>query len=453
MLKQLLADWNTAIQSRKVVNGTTSPDGIVLTQSTKFKFRNTEFEMFTKLMPGDENAPERKRRYRNEIFVPKTNKFVPTGTFKSHSAMMAAILCAITEGNDHEDRIAKRNQKRKETVFAELRKERKTRLSSSGYTPEEVDVILNWIDGHVYDDHVSWCETAVDIMCKYNQYITGRGLIELGIDLKDEARRHIDRMYATIVNLMRDNVRDKYGYPTYTKRTLSYQFLFPKENLSYGIYTVRSAYAKIFNDCDFCSKFHYVTELIAALYEHMTGTSLQDKSNEIKMRQERMYEKRVKKAIDGHKHNNSERVTLAQAVPIVGTSIGDMFGDVLDVVETAHEAPSKPVKHHKKKSEKVVPTVTNRQVTSLQDSLKHEDIDEKEEQLPPVPESIELDEKEEPVESPVEDKLTVEESSESVGAFNNVFAEALEAAGVDELVQEKKPKKRTTRKKKEVVTE
>ena len=453
MLKQLLADWNTAIQSRKVINGTTNPKGVVLTQTTKFRFRNTDFEMFTKIYPGDENAPDRKRRYRNEIFVPRTNKFVPNLTFKSHAAMMAAILCALTEGNEHEDKVAKREQERKEKFFAELRKERCVRLTSCGYTSDETEVLLNWLDTHVYDDHLHWCETAVDVMCKHYQYITGRGLIEIGINLKDEAKRHIDRMYTTIANLMRDTARDKYGYPVFTKHTCSKQFLFPKENLSYGVYTVRSAFTKIFNECGFGAKFHYVIELIATLYEHMTNTSLADKSAEAKLRQERMYENYVKQAANGGVKKNSGKTkavaTAAASMPLVGSSIGDLFGDVLDVVQTTEEKP-KHNKHHKK-SEKVVQAVTNGQVTSLQENLKkakkaEAPAEQVVEEVPAEPEQ-----KEEPqVAEEVATETTVEESNAPAftDGFNTAFADALNAAGVDSIVTEDKPKKRTTRKKK-----
>ena len=433
MLKQLLADWNTAVQSRKVVNGTTNDKGIVLTQNTKFRFRDVEFEMFTKLMPNDEHAPEHKRRYWNEIFVPKTNKFVPTGTFKSQAAMMAAVLCAITEGNDHEDRVAKRNQKRKEQFFSDLRKSRKIKLSNAGYTPEEVEVILNWLDKHLYDDHVSWSEIAVIVMCKYMQYITGRGLIELGIDLKDESYRHVDRMYSTIANLMRDNVKDKYGFPTYTKRTLSHQFLFPKENISYGIYTVRSAFSKIFNECWFASRFRYVTELMVALYEHMTGVSLQDKSNEIKVRQERIYEKRVRQAISD-KHNRSENANLSPSSPLVSNSIGDMFGDILDVVKPSEQTEQKPKKAKKKKKATTSDKVSTDTVVEVPN-----------EKVVPDTEATEL--------PAVETETVTEESVETNNSsgFENVFAEALVAAGVDDMVaEEAKSKKRTTKKKKEV---
>lgn len=450
MLRQMLADWNTAIQSRKVINGTTSPKGVVLTQNTKFKFRDTEFEMFTKLMHGDDKLPENKRRYVNEIFVPKTNKFVPTTSFKSYAAMMAAILCALKEGNDHEDRVAKRNQKKKEAFFAELRKDRKVRLSGCGYSTDEVDLILNWIDAHVYDEHMAWCETAIDIMCKYYSYITGRGLIELGVDLKDEARRHIDRMYTTIVNLMRDDVRDRYGYPAYTKRTLSKQFLFPKENISYGVYTVRSAYAKIFNDCDFSAKFRYVTELIAALYEHMTGTSLQDKSAEVKIRQERMYEKHAQQAAGTAKPRNKEKVvSAAAAMPLVGSSIGDLFGDVLDVVKT--EEPQKKATPKKKKNKAEL--VTDKQVTSLQHNLKQGKAEapaELEEDHAVEPEQeVKEPVAEEPVATTEETDKVVASTSASTDGFNNAFAAALDAAGVDEIIAKETPKKRTRKKKTE----
>ena len=117
MLEQLQKDWKSAITSneRKLirqdvidVNG----EKVVKSQKVLFMFRNIEAFMDLELFRGDEHLPREKRRYRNTVQVPSTNKQVVIfpREWKSPVEKMMTILIAFTKGRDHEDRVAIRRQ-------------------------------------------------------------------------------------------------------------------------------------------------------------------------------------------------------------------------------------------------------------------------------------------------------------------------------------------------------
>jgi hypothetical protein len=53
MLNQFFADWNAAIQARKVTNEKRGKNGVIIYQETEFMFRNTKIKMFSKLRGDD----------------------------------------------------------------------------------------------------------------------------------------------------------------------------------------------------------------------------------------------------------------------------------------------------------------------------------------------------------------------------------------------------------------
>ena len=165
-----------------------------------------------------------------------------------------------------------------------------------------------------------------------------------------------------------------------------------------------------------------------------------------------MYEKHAQQAAGTAKPRNREKVVSAAAtMPLVGSSIGDLFGDVLDDVKT--EEPPKKTTPKKKKHKAEL--VTDKQVTSLQHNLKQG----KEAEAPAKTLEEEIaDEPEKKVEETpvVEEPAAIEETdkvvastAKSTDGFNNAFAAALDAAGVDELVKPETPKKRGRKKKTE----
>lgn len=419
MLNQFFYDWNTAIQSRTIVNETRNQAGVITMQETKFKFRDVEITMFSRILPGGENLPPEKRRWASEMFVPSTNKIIPSVRYRSKARCAAEILSALVPGRSHEDKVEARNQIKQKRYMEKLYNERKARLAGTSFSPEDQEFILKWMQEHVIAGRVSWDDTLVDILCKYHSYITGIGLAEQGINLNEEANLHVGRMYNTACQLITETFRDKNGLPALNRGSVSRNFLAPRNNIKYGIYVVRSGYSKIFDECMLSTKFMHVVNLIAEYYAHITGVSVEDRIAEVKAFREKMREKKHERNFKGtfKKKPMGETVTtFSNHMAPIGSTIGDAFGDVLDEVKknipeeaSAEEAPAKPKKARKTKKQKKVSPVTDGQINGkqLEQPKKKEEVVEESEQLPPVPEEIELPPEEAPAE-PVGEELPAE---------------------------------------------
>ena len=98
MLNQFFCDWNTAIQSRTIVNETRNSAGVITMQETKFKFRDVEITMFSRIIPSSINLPPEKRRWTSEMFVPSTNKIIPSVRYNSRARCAAEIMAALRYG-------------------------------------------------------------------------------------------------------------------------------------------------------------------------------------------------------------------------------------------------------------------------------------------------------------------------------------------------------------------
>ena len=127
MLNQFFYDWNTAIQSRTIVNETRNPAGVIIMQETKFKFRDVEITMFSRILPGSDKLPPEKRRWASEMFVPSTNKIIPSVRYNSKARCAAEILAALIPGRAHEDLVEARNQNRRKQFMEKLNSTRKAR--------------------------------------------------------------------------------------------------------------------------------------------------------------------------------------------------------------------------------------------------------------------------------------------------------------------------------------
>lgn len=361
MLNQFFYDWNTAIQSRTIVNETRNPAGVITMQETRFKFRDVEITMFSRILPGSDKLPPEKRRWASEMFVPSTNKIIPSVRYTSKARCAAEILAALIPGRAHEDLVEARNQNRRKQFMEKLNSTRKARLAQTSFTPEDQEFILDWIQNHVVAGRVSWDDTLIDILCEYHAYITGVGLADHGINLNEEAKLHVGRMYNTACQLISEAFTDKKGLLALTRGSLSRNFLAPRDNIKYGVYVVRSGYAKIFDKCTLSTKFMHVISLIAEYYARVTGQSIEDRISEMKAYREKQKERKINKAFKGHtnKSNNTVATYSTRMTPI-GSTIGDAFGDILD--QAVKAAPKKAVKA----KAKTVSPVTDGQINGKQ---------------------------------------------------------------------------------------
>ena len=384
MLNQFFYDWNTAIQSRVVVNETRNPAGVITMQETKFMFRNVEITMFSRIAPGSEKLPQEKRRWVSEMFVPSTNKIIPSVRYTSKARCAAEILAALVPGRAHEDRVEARNQDRQRKYLEKLYNARKEKLATTSFKPEDQEFILSYLSKNSVVKHSQWDDALVDILCKYHSYITGIGLDKFGIKSHNEEHMHIDRMYNTACQLISESFIGKNGLPSLTRGSISRNFLAPHDNIKYGIYVVRSGYSKIFDECTLSTKFMRVVKLIAEYYAHVTGVPVDNRIADIKAYRERQRERRHERAVKGPKrfHNNTGSVsTYSNRLKPVGFTIGDAFNNVLDTVVETSEKVKDDAKPTKKKnvSKKTVTPVTNGQINGKQlekPATKSVDVDE-----------------------------------------------------------------------------
>lgn len=372
MINQFFCDWNTAIQSRTIVNETRNTAGVITMQETKFKFRDVEITMFSRILPGSDKLPPEKRRWASEMFVPSTNKIIPSVRYNSRARCAAEIMAALIPGRAHEDHVEARNQERRKRYMEKLYSERKSRLAATSFSPEDQEFILDWMQGHAIAGRVAWDDVLIDILCKYHAYITGIGLSEHGINLHEEAKLHVGRMYNTACQLISETFTDKNGLPALTRGSLSRNFLAPRNNIKYGIYVVRSGYSKIFDECTLSTKFMHVVDLIAAYYAKVTGMSVEDRMAELKAYREKQKERKHDRGFKGQGHkpsrsNASSASTYSNHMAPIGLTIGDAFGDVLDQVGSTAKEEKKVTK--RKSAKHTVTPVTDGQINGKQKEL------------------------------------------------------------------------------------
>ena len=400
MLNQFFADWNTAIQSRTVVNETRNQDGIITMQETKFKFRDIDIIMYSRIVPSTINSAPDQRRWVSEMFVPSTNKIIPSARYNSKSECAIRILMALVPGRDHEDRVETRNHNRKKRYLERLATERMSKLADTSFTTEQKEFIVKWLNDNVIPRHAAWNDIIVDALCKYHSYITGIKLSDHGIVLNNEAEKHIDRMYNTACQMIIESFRDREGLPALRRITMSHAFLAPRPSASYGVYVVRSGYSKIFDECQRSTTFVHFVRLAAEIFALITGVSVEDRIAEVKRFREKLREKKRAREMNAEKgyvpKTNSKRnvTAFSNAMAPIGSTLGDVFGDVLDQVKAEDDSVEQPVQQKPIKKRKFKAPVTNGQINGkiLETEKESETTEVENEQLPPVPDEITIPE-------------------------------------------------------------
>lgn len=357
MLNQFFADWNAAIQARKVTNEKRGKNGVIIYQETEFMFRNIKIKMFSKLRGDDENKPEHQRRWMSELFVPSTNKIIPSIVFPTKAQCAAAILSCLVEGRDHEDKVHARIEKRKELEIQRRLDGWKARLQNSSFK-DEIDFVLEWIENNAPADRTSWSEDLITVLQRYDYFITGVGLEEHVSLSKKDLDMHQKRMFNTACALISEAIKDRNGVDCLPRKAITFHFLAPKEDIPQSAYVVRSAYSKINDMCPYSNKMLFIVKFMAEYFAKTFGTTVEQAILDYKKFKEAKFNRKAEEAGRGEvrKHSgpkvkfnkqNTETSTraLADAVPI--TSMGDIFGDVLD--KAIVEKPAK-----KKKPAKIV---------------------------------------------------------------------------------------------------
>ena len=358
MLEQFFIDWNAAVQSRTVVSETKDIKGVIVTQNTKFRFRDVEIQMFTRLIPGGENLPPEKRRWKSELYVPATNKIINNETYESRAKCAAAILSALVPGWDHEDRVEARQKMREINRRNKIIGEVKERLKATSFNEGDRKFILDWVTKKFDAAHNNWLLNVITIICDHHWYITGVGLKEHNIDLGDEESAHINRMCSTTCGIIQDSFKNRQGKDIVGWSTISRRFLAPKKDIPYGAYVVRSAYSKIYNACCYPNIFMEAVKLIAAYYERRTGIKTEDRIKQMQTyrlyKQQRTFTRKFGTASNSTSNNKIETATENYAP--IGVTLGDAFGNILDEIKT------EPSASNEKSTAEVSPTPTGRKI-------------------------------------------------------------------------------------------
>ena len=359
MLEQLQKDWKSAITSneRKLirqdvidVNG----EKVVKSQKVLFMFRNIEAFMDLELFRGDEHLPREKRRYRNTVQVPSTNKQVVIfpREWKSPVEKMMTILIAFTKGRDHEDRVAIRRQMavmRENDIVVE---QFKSSLNKTSFDDDERSFIINWLDNNTNPKKVSWNKVLLEILVKYHNYVTGRGLIELGINLGPESSKHIRRCFDTAARVI--NASTHQNGKRYLPREVANPLFLEIRDVPMAIYVVRSMYAKIWDRCfeegnsDNSVLFAWVCDFLGAYYSKVTGIPLDKHCQELQQRFIEAANRRAARRING---TNGTGRNFREPVQGPIMTLGDEYGDVLDQAAKAlkHERVNKKDRDYEEK--------------------------------------------------------------------------------------------------------
>ena len=372
MITQFFADWNAALQARKVVKEFRNQAGVIISQETEFTFRNVKIKMFSRLRAGDEHRAENLRRWSNELFVPSTNKIVPSTTFPTKAKCAAAILACLVEGREHEDRMHARVLKRKEIAAEKHKKAWRDRIALTSFK-DDADFVVEWIYNNSVPERSSWNDDLLNVLTKYDYYITGVGLSDKVHMSSIDFSLHQKRMFNTACSLLADAVKDRNGIDILTRFSISKNFLEPKENLPQGVYVVRSAYCKINDMCKLSNKMHYIVKFIADYLSKVFGTTVSQAITDLKTYRENKYNRLVERENRGeaprpartfnpekkkNTNNGTRAFSTMTSAPI--TSVGDVFGDVLDGVTVAEQSHDNAKKKHGKKTSTSL--VTNRQI-------------------------------------------------------------------------------------------
>ena len=353
MLTQLQKDWKAAITSneRKLVKQdftrNTKGEQVVKHQTVLFKFRNKEAYMNLELFHGDEALPQASRRYRNTINVPSTNKQVELypREWSTPIEKMMAILIAFTKGRDHEDRVAVRKQQAKMRENEKMIESYRNKLNASTFTSDEVEFIAQWLDQNTNARKTSWNTVLLDVLVKYHNYITGRGLIEVGINLGSDANMHVNRCYNTVARIITSSTHAN-GKKFLTRERANPLFLENKD-VDLPIYVVRSTFSKIWDRCfdgdyyDSGALFSWVCEFIGAYYAKVTGIPVDKQCADIERRAIEARNRRMARKLNGNPNTQKKFRDHPQG-PIM--TIDDAYGDVLDEVEKTTKK-----QHHDKK--------------------------------------------------------------------------------------------------------
>lgn len=353
MLKEFFEEWNNALAASVVVNEVYNEEKTALIkQDTSLTFRNVEILTFSHILKDDTNKPTNEQYWITELHCPSTNKFLQN--IKMSPARCAvAILNLITPGTTHEDAVAARAEKRQQ-VFVESVTERRRKhlLKETVFTPQEVEIIVNDMKTRVGKPKTGWDEVAMELLVEFSQFITGRELESIGITLGHEERYHVSRMYTTAATLLLRSTKDAWGNTVVPSFVVKQEFMSPpKESWSYGICTVRLAYTKMYDKAQSVGKLMHTVKILCKVYQHMVGENLDLRMEKVRAYRDKRQSRINKNEAPPAYHKKQTQggispINMKEFSPME-TSIGTVFGNVLDKVQNNISNNTKKKKNEK----------------------------------------------------------------------------------------------------------
>ena len=409
MLEQIQKDWHAAITSstRKLIRHEqieVKGEKITKSQIVEFQFRGIKAYMELELFHGDENQPADKRRYRNTVQIPSTNKQVVIypREWSSKVEKMMAILVAFTKGREHENRVAIRRQQAIARETQKFVKSCVSGLEKTTFNKDEKAFILKWLDSNADPKNMSWIKVLLDVLVKYHAYITGRGLIEYNFDLGNEINSYVPNCYDTCARIINASTHPN-GAKFLPMRVANILFLEEKtirmpgeENdprkVSVGIYVMRTMFAMIWDVCTEASAFDrsrlfvYICEFLGAYYAYATGIPV---DKQCAITQERFIKKKNRDAarrINGETGNRGQRFRERPQGPIL--NLGDAYGDVLEqaVSRSKQDKRFKPDEYEEEDEEKYNKVKKSKPVVIVPEV--EDDEPEVEEEIPDTTEEV-----------------------------------------------------------------
>ena len=192
----------------------------------------------------------------------------------------------------------------------------------------------------------------LEILVKYHNYVTGRGLIELGINLGPESGKHIRRCFDTAARVI--NASTHQNGKRYLPREVANPLFLEIRDVPMAIYVVRSMYAKIWDRCfeegnsDNSVLFAWVCDFLGAYYSKVTGIPLDKHCQELQQRFIEAANRRAARRING---TNGTGRNFREPVQGPIMTFGDEYGDVLDQAAKAlkHERVNKKDRDYEEK--------------------------------------------------------------------------------------------------------
>ena len=335
MLREFFNEWKEAQKTGHVVNQEWNESKTtVIREEISLTFRNTEIIMCCYLTPDDVNKPVDKQYWLSELHCPATGKFLRNNKMNL-SKCAASILDLITLGDSYANANNARVEQRKQLLNDRLIKQHRTRFNGTVYTPQEIEIIIEDVKTRLNGGNLSWDIHAVNMLAEFDKVITGRNLGTIGIHLVNEEKYHVHRMYDIAAILIQRSSKDSWNNTVIPSIVAKQEFLFPpRDTWPKGICVVRNIYTNLYNKSDTVAKFMHLVKIMAKLYQHMIGENIDVRADKVRSRRENRRARAAEiRRVEGYVPTSTAKVapiSMRNYAPTMDTSIGSVFGNILD---------------------------------------------------------------------------------------------------------------------------